>query len=95
MSTRPHPRPSCETAAQLLAGRRGAGATPNHDGGRPMGPDTIRHRELLDHLRTITPAEAAAEMLSLEQERDRLRSVIDAVLPADSITPAPGAEAPR
>ena len=57
-----------------------------------MSPDTVRHRELLDHLRTITPAEAAAEMLALEQDRDRLRSIVAEMLPADTMTPVGNAQ---
>ncbi|WBV42755.1 hypothetical protein [Pseudoroseomonas cervicalis] len=53
-----------------------------------MAPKAIRHRELLDHLRTLTPAEAAAEMLALEQDRDRLRGIVAEMLPADTMTPA-------
>lgn len=52
-----------------------------------MAPNAVRHRELLDHLRTLTPAEAAAEMLALEQDRDRLRGIVAALLPADTMTP--------
>ncbi|EFH09411.1 hypothetical protein HMPREF0731_4392 [Pseudoroseomonas cervicalis ATCC 49957] len=56
-----------------------------------MRPFDIRVREVMDHQCRMLPAERAAEFVALEQDRDRLRSIVAEMLPADTMPPAGGA----